>query len=103
MKPAGWERPIDSKLLGNLEILSAGKDVCMVFRIIMKAQKDRFGLFWSTFPNEPPSCNLISFLLVISGPLYDKKLTTFGNPVQPAQQNKRPEALNGEGNPLASS
>ena len=37
MEPAGWERSINGKLLGNLEILSAGKDVCMVFWIIVKA------------------------------------------------------------------
>jgi hypothetical protein len=68
MKPAGWERPIDGKLLGNLEILSAGKNVCVVLWIIVKAHNNSFGLLLTAFPNEPSCCNLISFLIVTLGP-----------------------------------
>ena len=84
MKPAGWERPIDSELLGNLEILCAGKNMCVVFWIIVKEHNNSFGLILTAFPNEPTRCNVVSFLLVTSVPLQDEKLTTFGDPVQPA-------------------
>jgi hypothetical protein len=53
VQPAGRQRTINGQLLGDLNVLSPGKRVIGIFRIVMKTEQDLLRFLVAALQNQP--------------------------------------------------